>query len=80
MLIQDLIIYDKIIDIPDFHNFQTAFTICQLNAKYTKEISKKDVGRYHIFENNHIKVIKFRAGAVMSYDIYVIYYSSYDII
>ena len=40
MLIQDYIIYHKILDIPDFQNFRTPFTIRQLSAKYTQEISK----------------------------------------
>ena len=47
-LIQDPIIYDEILDIPDF---QTTFTILQLSAKYIREISEntKEIGRYHIF-------------------------------
>ena len=61
MLIWDPLTYDKILNILDFQNFRTTFTISKLSIKYTKEISQnsKEIGRYHIFKNKHLKVIIF---------------------
>jgi hypothetical protein len=48
MLIHNPINYDKLLDIPDFQNFRTLFTILQLRTKYTSKLSGYTKKFHHI--------------------------------